>query len=144
MNMTFKTKLISLKNKNLLRLNNSFFLWFHILSYTLLLWYITDTVTELLNYLHKSLWRTGPLQTVQHCWLNLLFHYRFSPEDITDVRVSTKWLYTLAYDLWSDWLPNTTKETVLRGGFYTVVVKPGKPAFRVIGLNSNFCYTENW
>lgn len=66
---------------------------------------------------------------------------QFAPYNITDETVSTKWLYDLAYNLWSDWLPEETKETVLRGGFYTVLVKPG---FRIIGLNSNLCYIQNW
>ncbi|KDR09868.1 Sphingomyelin phosphodiesterase [Zootermopsis nevadensis] len=65
----------------------------------------------------------------------------FAPHYITDEKVSTKWLYELIADLWSVWLPPDARETILRGGFYTAVAKPG---FRIIGLNNNVCTTENW
>ncbi|XP_069688528.1 sphingomyelin phosphodiesterase-like isoform X2 [Periplaneta americana] len=65
----------------------------------------------------------------------------FAPQHITDEKVSTNWLYSLLAEEWSVWLPPETKETILRGGYYTVLVKPG---FRIVTLNSNFCYILNW
>jgi hypothetical protein len=73
--------------------------------------------------------------------LVLQLHNRFAPRNISDEKVSTNWLYKLSEELWSDWLPPETKETILRGGFYTVVAQPG---FRIIALNSNLGYTDNW
>ncbi|XP_017058776.1 sphingomyelin phosphodiesterase [Drosophila ficusphila] len=64
----------------------------------------------------------------------------FSPEGVPD-EVSTKWLYEHLYNDWSKWLPEETKETILKGGYYTVVPKKG---FRIIALNSNDCYTDNF
>jgi hypothetical protein len=71
----------------------------------------------------------------------MLFHDRYAPHDIDDETVSTQWLYKLAADLWSQWLPVEAKETILRGGFYTALAQPG---FRIIALNNNVCYTFNW
>lgn len=45
------------------------------------------------------------------------------------------------YNDWSKWLPVETKETILKGGYYTVSPKKG---FRIIALNSNGCYTDNF
>ncbi|KAH8382962.1 hypothetical protein KR009_006008 [Drosophila setifemur] len=64
----------------------------------------------------------------------------FSPEGVPD-EISTKWLYEHLYNDWSKWLPVETKETILKGGYYTVSPKAG---FRVIALNSNDCYTDNF
>ncbi|KAH8278475.1 hypothetical protein KR018_003847 [Drosophila ironensis] len=64
----------------------------------------------------------------------------FSPEGVPD-EVSTKWLYEHLYNDWSKWLPEETKETILKGGYYTVSPKKG---FRIISLNSNDCYTDNF
>ncbi|XP_017845761.1 sphingomyelin phosphodiesterase-like [Drosophila busckii] len=64
----------------------------------------------------------------------------FSPEDVPS-EVNTKWLYEHLYNDWSKWLPKETKETILKGGYYTVSPKKG---FRIIALNSNDCLTENF
>lgn len=65
----------------------------------------------------------------------------FAPHNISDEKISTKWLYELSEELWSTWLPPETSGTIMQGGFYTVLAKPG---FRIIALNSNVCYTFNW
>lgn len=46
-------------------------------------------------------------------------------------------------DLWIEygWLPESTRSTILQGGYYTVIPKKG---FRIIALNSNICYSYNW
>lgn len=46
-------------------------------------------------------------------------------------------------DLWIGygWLPESTRSTILQGGYYTVIPKKG---FRIIALNSNVCYSYNW
>ncbi|XP_020811362.1 sphingomyelin phosphodiesterase [Drosophila serrata] len=64
----------------------------------------------------------------------------FSPEGVPN-EISTKWLYEHLYNDWSKWLPAETKETILKGGYYTVSPRKG---FRVIALNSNDCYTDNF
>lgn len=65
----------------------------------------------------------------------------FVPKDVSPTFVSTEWMMKLAAELWSKWLPADAKETILKGGYYTVSPKPG---FRIIALNSNVCYTYNW
>lgn len=67
---------------------------------------------------------------------------RFAPTSITD-EISTHWLYSMMADLWIDfgWLPNSTRSTILNGGYYTVSPKKG---FRIIALNNNICYNYNW
>ncbi|EDV91428.1 sphingomyelin phosphodiesterase 1 [Drosophila grimshawi] len=64
----------------------------------------------------------------------------FSPEGVPN-EVSTKWLYEHLYEDWSKWLPKETKETILKGGYYTVSPQKG---FRIIALNGNDCYTDNY
>jgi hypothetical protein len=73
--------------------------------------------------------------------LFLLLLYRFAPHYITNEKVSTNWLYQISAEMWSVWLPSETKETILKGGFYTVLAQPG---FRIIALNNNVCYHFNW
>ena len=51
------------------------------------------------------------------------------------------WLYEHLWSNWQRWLPAESKETVLKGGYYTVSPKPG---FRVISLNNIDCYIYNW
>ncbi|GJQ73032.1 hypothetical protein Trydic_g1666 [Trypoxylus dichotomus] len=63
----------------------------------------------------------------------------YSPENVSDA-VSSQWLYDYVADDWSKWLPEDTKLTIRNGGFYTVLVRKG---FRIIGINSNLCYTDN-
>ncbi|KXJ72005.1 sphingomyelin phosphodiesterase-like [Aedes albopictus] len=65
----------------------------------------------------------------------------FAPSHIDRPDFSPSWVYELVADQWSNWLPAATKQTILHGGFYTALVRPG---FRVIGLNNNDAYTFNW
>ncbi|KAL0120105.1 hypothetical protein PUN28_008043 [Cardiocondyla obscurior] len=68
---------------------------------------------------------------------------QFAPNTITDDELSTQWLYEMMADLWINfkWLPESTRTTILQGGFYTVSPKKG---FRIIALNNNVCYSYNW
>lgn len=54
---------------------------------------------------------------------------------------STQWLYNKFAERWMDFLPESTKETIKRGAFYSVEVAKG---FKVISLNTNLCYLYNW
>ncbi|EFN69910.1 Sphingomyelin phosphodiesterase [Camponotus floridanus] len=67
----------------------------------------------------------------------------YAPETITDRNINTQWLYNLMAHLWINfgWLPESTRSTILKGGYYTVTPKKG---FRIIALNSNVCYSYNW
>ncbi|KZC03843.1 Sphingomyelin phosphodiesterase [Dufourea novaeangliae] len=68
---------------------------------------------------------------------------QFSPTNIKLENVTTNWLYELAANLWIGygWLPESTRSTILKGGYYTVTPKKG---FRIIALNANVCYCYNW
>ncbi|XP_066583446.1 sphingomyelin phosphodiesterase-like [Prorops nasuta] len=67
----------------------------------------------------------------------------FAPGTIKDDRDSMEWLYRTLADLWIGygWLPESTRATVLKGGYYTVSPRQG---FRIISLNNNLCYVYNW
>lgn len=54
--------------------------------------------------------------------------------------MSNQWIFDLIAEEWMYWLPKTTVDTIKKGGYYTVLVKPG---FRIIALNSNVCYVNN-
>lgn len=68
---------------------------------------------------------------------------QFAPQSITDDNLSTQWLYNMVADLWINfgWLPESTRATILQGGFYTLTPRKG---FRIIVLNNNVCYCYNW
>ncbi|XP_018576214.1 sphingomyelin phosphodiesterase 1 [Anoplophora glabripennis] len=64
----------------------------------------------------------------------------YSPEDVLQNQISTQWIFNLSVTEWSRWLPESTQDTILKGGYYSVLIKPG---FRIIAINSNFCFTSN-
>ncbi|KAF9116533.1 hypothetical protein BGX27_001827 [Mortierella sp. AM989] len=51
------------------------------------------------------------------------------------------WLYSSLADDWSRWLPADAVNSVKNYGAYTASPAPG---FRIISLNTNFCYTLNF
>ncbi|KAG0380984.1 hypothetical protein BGX24_001693 [Mortierella sp. AD032] len=51
------------------------------------------------------------------------------------------WLYNSLASAWSRWLPSDAANSVKNFGAYTVSPSPG---FRIISLNTNFCYTMNF
>lgn len=65
----------------------------------------------------------------------------FPPPFVTEENITISWLYDELDTLWSQWLPNTTSQTIRRGAFYSVLVRPG---FRIITLNMNYCNNKNW
>ncbi|XP_073820492.1 sphingomyelin phosphodiesterase 1-like [Musca autumnalis] len=64
----------------------------------------------------------------------------FGHKDIP-AEMTVDWLYEHLWSNWQRWLPAETKETILKGGYYTVSPKPG---FRIIALNNNDCYLFNF
>jgi len=54
---------------------------------------------------------------------------------------SNLWLRNALADLWGKWLPAETKETILKGGYYTTLVRKG---LRIISINMNYCNNMNW
>jgi len=97
---------------------------------------------QILTKMSDALEQTFPNIKVYPCIGNHEPHplNAFSPPDAPD-HVSTRRLYEHLYNDWSRWLPESTKETILTGGYYTVTPKPG---FRIISLNNNDCYIDNW
>ncbi|XP_029175142.1 sphingomyelin phosphodiesterase-like [Nylanderia fulva] len=67
----------------------------------------------------------------------------YAPKSVTDNKINTQWLFNATADLWINvgWLPESTRLTILEGGYYTISPKKG---FRIIALNSNVCYSANW
>ncbi|XP_050500372.1 sphingomyelin phosphodiesterase 1 isoform X2 [Diabrotica virgifera virgifera] len=60
----------------------------------------------------------------------------------TDPSLSSKWLYDLLFQKLSKWMPiDEVKDTILKGGYYTVSPKNG---LRVVVLNNNVCNSGNW
>ncbi|PAA76951.1 hypothetical protein BOX15_Mlig024602g3 [Macrostomum lignano] len=54
---------------------------------------------------------------------------------------SMDWLYTKVWQLLSPWIPADQKANVLRGGYYTQLLRPG---LRVVSLNMNYGGDLNW
>ncbi|KAF2878763.1 hypothetical protein ILUMI_27404 [Ignelater luminosus] len=65
----------------------------------------------------------------------------YSPDSVNNKSFSSQWIFKLVAEKWQMWLPTETKETILKGGYYTVLVKPG---FRIVALNSAVCFFTNW
>ena len=67
---------------------------------------------------------------------------RFAPPEITDPEFSTQWLYNEADYQWSKFLPTLDISSTTRfGGYYTSLARPG---LRIVSMNNNYCYTDNW
>ncbi|XP_071093407.1 sphingomyelin phosphodiesterase-like [Haliotis cracherodii] len=64
----------------------------------------------------------------------------FPPDWVTG-NMSQEWMYASMATQWGRWLPSDTKDTIMRGGFYTFSPFPG---FRIISVNNIFCYINNW
>lgn len=69
-----------------------------------------------------------------------LLAYRWSPKSVANSSLTINWLYELVAKEWSQWLPQDAIATIQKGGYYTVLVKPG---FRIIALNTNVAFTKN-
>ncbi|XP_055629840.1 sphingomyelin phosphodiesterase-like [Toxorhynchites rutilus septentrionalis] len=65
----------------------------------------------------------------------------FMPNIANRSDFSMDWLYHYSADVWGNWLPRSTRNTIEQGGYYTALVRPG---FRIVGLNNQDCYTYNW
>jgi sphingomyelin phosphodiesterase len=64
-----------------------------------------------------------------------------APLEMNVSEFAIEWLYDDIAKAYAQWLPSDTLETIKKGAYYTVLVKPG---FRIIALNNNDCYTYNW
>ncbi|XP_044748363.1 sphingomyelin phosphodiesterase-like [Coccinella septempunctata] len=66
----------------------------------------------------------------------------YAPLSINQTSLSTKWLYdALRTEELAEFPDERGLGKIEAGGFYTVLLRPG---FRVIVLNNNACYTENY
>lgn len=65
----------------------------------------------------------------------------FPPPWNKDKEHSIDWLYKELNKQWKKWLPESEENSILHGGFYSVLIRPG---FRVISLNTNYCNIYSW
>jgi sphingomyelin phosphodiesterase len=57
-------------------------------------------------------------------------------------RENISWLYEVLANSWITLgLPADTRDSILRGAFYTTVIRPG---LRLISLNMNYCAPDNY
>eukprot|EP00794_Sanderia_malayensis_P011730 gene11730-12950_t len=63
------------------------------------------------------------------------------PPPFVKGKESNAWLLKALADIWGKWLPEDTKPTILKGGYYTVLVRKG---LRIISLNMNYCNNQNY
>ncbi|XP_026322395.1 sphingomyelin phosphodiesterase 1-like [Hyposmocoma kahamanoa] len=66
---------------------------------------------------------------------------QFAPVRITEPYLNTTWLYEALVRKWGHYLTDEAKETLLQGGDFSVLVRPG---LRAISLNNNAAYKFNW
>lgn len=54
---------------------------------------------------------------------------------------SIQWLHKEVTKAWGQWLPPSARETLRKGMYYAVAIRPG---LRLISLNMNYCNSQNW
>lgn len=54
---------------------------------------------------------------------------------------NVSWLYDEIEKQWLRFLPAKAGPTIKRGGFYSVLARPG---LRIIAINNNYCSNKNW
>ena len=64
----------------------------------------------------------------------------FPPPFVTD-KNNNKWLLNSLAEEWGHWLPESCKDTIRKGGYYTVLVNKG---LRIVSLNMNYFNGDNW
>ncbi|XP_041349363.1 sphingomyelin phosphodiesterase-like [Gigantopelta aegis] len=64
----------------------------------------------------------------------------FPPPFIADHN-SQAWMNAALAASWMKWLPAQANETIMRGAFYTTLLRKG---FRIVSINMNYCNTGNW
>lgn len=98
---------------------------------------------ESMNRLHNKLLEVFPDKPVYNIIGNHEAHPTnvFAPNSANRPDLAMDWLYSYLADVWGNWLPRSTRNSIQQGGFYTALVRPG---FRIIALNNQDCYTFNW
>ncbi|XP_058823046.1 sphingomyelin phosphodiesterase 1-like [Topomyia yanbarensis] len=96
-----------------------------------------------MNRLHNKLLEAFPRTPVYNIIGNHEAHPTnvFAPSISTNQQFSVDWLYNYLADVWGNWLPRSTLNTIRQAGFYTTLVRPG---FRIVALNNQDCYNFNW
>lgn len=63
------------------------------------------------------------------------------PPPLVGNQETISWLYEALVAEWSYFLPESTYETIRHAGYYSTMVSP---KLKLISLNTNFCYFNNW
>ncbi|XP_070533262.1 sphingomyelin phosphodiesterase-like [Ptychodera flava] len=66
------------------------------------------------------------------------------PSPSIDEKHSIQWLYNALADTWiqkTGWLPENTRETIKKGGYYSTQIKPG---LQLASINTMYCYNLNF
>ncbi|CAK1546018.1 unnamed protein product [Leptosia nina] len=66
---------------------------------------------------------------------------QFAPQRITQAYLNTTWLYESLARKWGSYLTEEAKNTLRKHGDFSMAVRPG---LRVISLNTNIAYKNNW
>lgn len=67
----------------------------------------------------------------------------FPPPEVEEVwaKFGSQWLYDALSDHWGRMMGQPSPPSARYGGFYSVLARPG---FRIISVNTNYCYRLNW
>jgi sphingomyelin phosphodiesterase len=65
----------------------------------------------------------------------------FAPDFVTEAKLTSQWIYDMAAEKWSNWLPDHTQPTIRKGGYYTVLLQDG---LRLVAINNNDCNIYNF
>ncbi|XP_028168351.1 sphingomyelin phosphodiesterase-like, partial [Ostrinia furnacalis] len=66
---------------------------------------------------------------------------QFAPATVVGPKLNTTWLYKSLADKWGHYLSDEAVDTLLQSGGFSLLARPG---LRVISLNNNVAYRNNW
>ncbi|OXA63545.1 Sphingomyelin phosphodiesterase 1 [Folsomia candida] len=117
------------------------------------------------DYIHSGIWLYGVDENTRHhvaitTWLQSAFEsigpeiyplvgnhepdvVNMYPPEETWADFPLRWMYHSVADAFGDFLPADQMELFLKYGYYTVISK-ADPNLRIIALNTNLCYINNF
>ncbi|KAK4887018.1 hypothetical protein RN001_003289 [Aquatica leii] len=100
---------------------------------------ILETITKSVEQMKRMFPHTTIVPTIGNH--ELIPSGTFAPPWVKNKNFQMSWLLPKLYSLWQDWIPISEKARFIENGFYSILIRPN---FKVISLNANYCYNQNW
>ena len=85
----------------------------------------------------------GPIIFIYKYWYTYIYYFSFPPPEERDIwsRFSVQWLYDTISDQWQRLMDQPLPSSSRYAGCYSILIRP---KFRIISINTNYCYKFNW